>query len=152
MPLVYTDRIIPSVYTGGIVDDVFLSANSDMFFEGIISVGKFYRRNFSVCNSVGVIRFSGSVIHAWLLFFTHGISLENKSVHRKKNYNGQLTWGSWMEPSSPPNILLVAAFSFIDYMHKIECSQSIYVNFLIICIKSSFDGIVRVYIYLKGNI
>jgi hypothetical protein len=64
MPLVYTDRIIPSVYTGGIVDDVFLSANSDMFFEGIISVGKFYRRNFSVCNSVGVIRFSGSVIHA----------------------------------------------------------------------------------------
>jgi hypothetical protein len=76
-------------------------------------------------------------MYAWLLFFTHGISLENKYVHRKKNYNGELTWGSWMEPSSPPNIWLVAAFSCI-----------IYVNFLIICIKSSFGGIVRVCIYI----
>ena len=59
-PSVYTDGIIPSVYTGGIIDGVFLSANSDRFFKGIISVGKFYRRNFSVGNSVGVIRFSGS--------------------------------------------------------------------------------------------
>ena len=45
----------------------------------------------------------------------------------------------FLDGTSPPNILLLAAFSssFIDYMHKIECSQSIYANFLIICIKSS---------------
>jgi hypothetical protein len=47
---------MPPVYTDGF----FLLANFDRFFEGIISVGKFYRRNFSVGNSIGVIRFSDS--------------------------------------------------------------------------------------------
>jgi len=49
MPPVYTDGIIPSVYTGGI---------TDRFWDGIISVGKNFRRKISV----GVIRFSGSEI------------------------------------------------------------------------------------------
>jgi hypothetical protein len=57
---VYTDGIIPLVYTGGIADGVFPSANFDRFFEGIISVGKFYQRKFFVSNSIGVIRFSSS--------------------------------------------------------------------------------------------
>jgi len=52
----YCPSAMPPVYTDGF----FLLANFDRFFEGIISVGKFYLRNFSVGNSIGVIRFSDS--------------------------------------------------------------------------------------------
>jgi hypothetical protein len=61
IPPVYTDRIIPSVYTGGITDGKILSVNSDRIEDGISSVGNFYRRKVSVGNSIGVIRFSSSV-------------------------------------------------------------------------------------------
>jgi len=44
IPPVYTDEIIPSVYTGGITDGCFPSVNSDRFWDGIISIGKNCRR------------------------------------------------------------------------------------------------------------
>jgi hypothetical protein len=37
---VYTDGIIPSIYTGGIFDGLFPSVNSNRFGDGIIFVGK----------------------------------------------------------------------------------------------------------------
>jgi len=51
----------PSVYTDGIADGLFPSANTDSFWDGISSVVKNYRRKISVDNFVGIIRFSGSV-------------------------------------------------------------------------------------------
>jgi len=47
-------------YTDGFADGVIPSVYTDRFWDGIISVGIYYRRKNSVGNTVAFIRFSGS--------------------------------------------------------------------------------------------
>jgi hypothetical protein len=57
---VYTDGNISSEYTDGITDGIFPSVYTDRFGDGIMSVSNYYRRKYSVGNSVAFLRFSGS--------------------------------------------------------------------------------------------